>query len=104
MVSLNTKGQYLLCRDLHNLSLEQFNQAVSWELPDGIGDAVSGTQAGWSQPLQSYLEAIRTYRAGQLQSSLATLFNRVEDDAPGESILTDAVVKIDTEKNRGSGS
>ncbi|MEH6471249.1 MAG: YihY family inner membrane protein [Halopseudomonas sp.] len=104
MVSLNTKGQYLLCRDLHNLSLEQFNQTVSWELPDGIGDGVSGTQAGWPQPLQSYLEAIRAYRAEQLQSSLATLFNRVEDDASGEPILTEAVVKIDTEKNRGSGS
>tara|TARA_R110002167_G_scaffold56558_2_gene160518 strand:+ start:4708 stop:5979 length:1272 start_codon:yes stop_codon:yes gene_type:complete len=79
IVNINTDGQYLLCRDLHTLSVEQFNQQVSWVLPDGfVGKGVVNVadQAldDWPQQLQSHLEAVRVYREQQLQPSLAELF------------------------------
>ncbi|MFT5721918.1 MAG: membrane protein [Motiliproteus sp.] len=79
-LSINTQGQYLLCRDLHHLSLEQFNQQVDWGLPDGVlsrgKDAQSeDAQTPWAPRLQDSLEAVRAYRAGQLRPSLAELFD-----------------------------
>ncbi|MFT6916548.1 MAG: membrane protein [Motiliproteus sp.] len=89
MLSINTQGQYLLCRDLYLLSLEQFNQQVSWRLPDGLTVQEKSDQSKnvqdknadssralttWAPQLQDALEAVRAYRAGQLQPSLAELF------------------------------
>jgi len=98
IVSINTEGQYLLCRDLHSLSVEQFNQEVSWTLPDavifetrvegtaesGVGTAIQGMPTGpesadWQHQLQGYLEAVRAFRAEQLHPSLAELFGAVEN-------------------------
>lgn len=73
IATINTQGQYLLCRDLHHLSVEQYNQQVSWTLPDGVMD--QGLQTPWTPQLQNYLEAVRAYRAEQLRPSLAELFS-----------------------------
>ncbi len=79
MVTSNTKGQYLLCRDLHSLSLEQFAQNVSWVLPDTIATEQNSPAADWPRQLQGSLEAVRAYRAEQLQPSLAELFGEVAE-------------------------
>ncbi len=98
IVSINTEGHYLLCRDLHSLSIEQFSQEVSWTLPDAVvvdasaensaaraaeevaGSMVKGAEpVDWPHQLQGCLEAVRAYRAEQLQPSLAELFGVVTD-------------------------
>ena len=95
MVSRNDKGQYLLTRDLHSLTLEQFQHKVGWQLPDTLGGDVERSDKSWPQQLQQGLEQVQQYRAEQLGSSLAELFGASEKPVAGSS-----VVALDPDKAR----
>lgn len=76
MISLNEKGQYLLSRDLHSLTLEQFQQKLEWPLPDSLSQDYCDEQQNWPTQLRSSLKRVTEYRAEQLASSLAQLFGQ----------------------------
>lgn len=97
LIACNAQGQYLLCRDMHRLTLEQFSQKVDWPLPDRLEMADSETQTAWAVSLEQQLEAIHRFRAAQLQSSLAQLFSEPSSDVVDQQVNSGSVLRINPE-------
>ncbi|WP_421865493.1 YihY family inner membrane protein [Motiliproteus sp.] len=76
MVSVNHKGQYLLCRDLHTLTLEQFQSKLHWPLPDALSQAYCDDPQHWSDQLRLSLAHVTDFRVEQLGTNLAQLFGQ----------------------------
>ena len=87
MVNRNDKGQYLLSRDLHTLTLEQFQLRVNWALPDSLAEGYQDSERPWPQQLQQSLQGVKSFREQQLKTPLALLFGDKSDKrerAPNE--------------------
>ncbi|MEH6649362.1 MAG: YihY family inner membrane protein [Motiliproteus sp.] len=94
LITCNAKGQYLLCRDIHRLTLEQFSQKVAWQLPGRLDLVESETQTAWVGLLEKRLDAVQRSRSDQLQSSLAQLFSEPSSEAGDPDRSSGSVVRL----------
>ena len=70
MIMRTDQGEYVLCRDLGALSLNEFCHTLPWPLPQ---HALAG-QEGWVTQLDIKLQALSALQAGELNTTLEQLF------------------------------
>jgi membrane protein len=70
MIMRTDQGEYVLCRDLGALSLDEFCHTLPWPLPQ----QALGGQEGWVTQLDIKLKALSALQAGELNTTLEQLF------------------------------
>ncbi len=75
IVKRTEQGEYMLSRDLHDITLYQLNQLLPWPMPHTSADLPD--QLPWQQTLNQHIDHISSVSADVLSPNLVTLL-RVE--------------------------
>jgi membrane protein len=75
IIKRTEQGEYILSRDLHDISIYQLNQLLPWPMPHTSADLPDALQ--WQQTLNQHIERISDVSAKELSPNLVTLL-RVE--------------------------
>lgn len=71
IVKRTEQGEYILSRDLHDITLYQLNQLLPWPMPHASADLPD--QLPWQQTLNQYIERISDVSADVLSPNVVTL-------------------------------
>ena len=71
IVKRTEQGEYILSRDLHDITLYQLNQLLPWPMPYTSADLPD--QLPWQQTLNQYIERISDVSADVLSPNVVTL-------------------------------
>jgi membrane protein len=76
IIKRTEQGEYILSRDLHDITIYQLNQLLPWSMPHTSSDLPDNFN--WQQTLNQHIERINNVSASELSPSLVTLL-RIED-------------------------
>ena len=83
VIKRSDQGEYLLCRDLHSLTLQQLNQLLPWPLPEPIE---TSSVIEWQRDLNHRLASISEAQQGEFSVPLAQLFTAENNKKISETI------------------
>ncbi len=74
IIKRTEQGEYILSRDLHDISIYQLNQLLPWPMPSSALELSSlPTHSPWQHSLNQYIQRIDTVSANALAPSLVSL-------------------------------